>query len=624
MPRKKKVVQGDVTAEKASKRAADGDMSSASDSDSDSESDYIEDEDGELVTPAIDAQILRTLAEIRSRDSKIYNPEVKFFDEEELKKAEEEWVARKAAEGKKVTLTDYQRERLLSGKLFEEEENGEYEDEEYYEEEEDASRPLTHFEEQEELKKAFKKALATDEGDGEEEEGEEDAEGGLFTKRPKTAEQLAREEEDYRNFLLENLSKSANARESMSEWLSYKEGNGEKPVVADSEEQFLIDYVLNRGWVDQEKKNVPDYEKIIEEDEVDLDAVERAEEYETALNFRFEQPGAAQVQTFARNIEGSMRREESKRKEQRAAKKARIEAESEKRDEEIKRRKNEIKSELAKKLSKIQKVADLKGKRVEELDEALDLEDSDFDLEDHDKKMAKLFDDGFYDADDTEKPVFSSDDGEMEYPLGDSDEEDADQQMSFIPMDHAEEDSSSDHAEVADESEDEFKPKIIERPTESAKQKASKDEIAKLKDALYNLDCEDVIGRLGDPDAVKCRFRYTSVMPTSFGLEAREILAADDTLLNAHVSLKKLAPYRPMEKQRHEMKTLGDKRRVYMLRKKMWEQQMAEREERKKRKEEQRAAAKALLEERRAKKQSSKEAKSKSSKSKKSKKGSKE
>lgn len=522
-------------------------------SDSDSESDYIEDEDGELVTPAIDAQILRTLAEIRARDQKIYDPQSKFFDEHELKNAEEAWVKRKLAEGEKVTLTDYQRQRLLSGKLVDEEE-----EEEYYDEEEE--QPLTHFEEQENLKKAFKSAL---------EMSEDEEADDLFTKRPKTAEQLAKEEEDYRSFLLENLSKSENARESMGDWLSYKADNGQAMTSADPEERFLIDYVLSRGWVDQEKRTVPDYERIIEEDEQDLEAVERAEEYETALNFRFEQPGADQIATYARDIEGTLRRPDSKRKEQRAAKKARKEAEALQHKEDVKRRKNELKLELRKRLAKIQKVADLKAKDVSELDEALDLDDSDFDQEEHDKKMAKLFNDDFYGAEDNERPVFSSED-EYDCPPADEDEE-----FMHAVWNGGEEEVSNDHA--GDSEEDEFAPKIIERKTKA--KSGDKTAISRIKDELYKLDCEDVIGR--DEDAIKCRFRYTSVLPTSFGLEPKEILAADETLLNQHVSLKKLAPYRPLERQREDAKKLGDKRRVYMLRKKMWDAAKAEREARK-------------------------------------------
>jgi protein KRI1 len=413
------------------------------------------------------------------------------------------------------------------------------------------------------------------------ESASEDETGGLLVKRPKTAEQLAKEEEDYRAFLLENLSKSENARESMGDWLSYKADRDGKSTAraADPEEAFLIDFVLSRGWVDQEKRaGVPDYERIINEDEEDLEAVERAEEFETAMNFRFEQPGADQITTYARTIEGSMRRDDNKRKEARAAKKTRKEAEATQLKEDLKRQKNVLKGSLVRKLAKIQQVADLPGKEVAELDEALDLDGSDFDLEEHDRKMAGLFNADFYGADDTEKPVFSSDD-EYDAYINEGRESEDDEEAAASEAGGAKDEP----LDSCSESDNEFRPKIIERPAKT-KASSAKDEIAKLKEELYKLDCEDVIGGLDDPDAIKCRFRYTSSIPAAFGLESREILAADEALLNQHVSLKKLAPYRPVERQKEDIRKYGDKRKVYMLKKKMWDQQVAEREARKARK----------------------------------------
>lgn len=39
------------------------------------------------------------------------------------------------------------------------------------------------------------------------------------------------------------------------------------------------------------------------------------------------------------------------------------------------------------------------------------------------------------------------------------------------------------------------------------------------------------------------RFKYTRVEPVSYGLNAVDILLADDRELNRYVPLKKLAPY---------------------------------------------------------------------------------
>lgn len=508
--------------EELASSSSDSPSSSSSyddDDDSENESEEVEDEEGELVTPAIEAQILRTLAEIRSKDSKIYDPNAKFFDEEELEAAEAEWIAKQKAKGKKVTLTDYQRERILSGRYTKgEEDSGD----------DDQPPVLTHAEEQEALRREFKMAYAAAEDEDDEEgEGEGEDEDGLFRIKPKSSEQKQKEEEDYKSFLLENLSKSANARESMGDWLSYKEDQHGKGV-ADPEEKFLIDYVLGRGWIDQQQPG-KNYEQIIAEDEEDLEAVERAEEYETALNFRFEQPGADQIVTYARTVEGSMRREDSRRKRQREAKAARKELEAKQREEELKRKKNEVKR-LAKKLSKQAGLVNVDTKLVEEL---VAVDEEDFDLTEHDRKMAQLFNDAYYEADDDQMKPEADDleDGDLE--------EDDDCPMNIV----------------------------------SAASKNNK----VVEEALDKLDYEDVIG-----DGLQTRFKYIPVIPSTFGLKPGEILEADETLLNEHVSLSKLAPYRPTEVQQKDIRRYGDKRRVYMLRKKMWETTAAKRNDKRK------------------------------------------
>lgn len=54
----------------------------AYDDDEDSETDTDEDEFGEELTPEVDAQILRTIAAIRSKTKEAVDPNVKFFSGE--------------------------------------------------------------------------------------------------------------------------------------------------------------------------------------------------------------------------------------------------------------------------------------------------------------------------------------------------------------------------------------------------------------------------------------------------------------------------------------------------------------------------------------------------------------
>lgn len=507
----------------------------------DSESDEEEDDDGELLTPAVDAQILKTLSEIRARSEKVYDPSTKFFDEAELAKIDQEWHKKHAGKAKSIakpdskprfTVKDYQRERILSGKILEPASDSEAEEEE--------PQPLTHVQEQEilkaEMKKAFNAEVDEDEGD--------EGSFGILNVKVKTEEEIAKEEEEYRNFLLENLASSENAKLSMGEWLSYreeqdgisrKEGKSKKQL---NDDDFLIDYVLNKGWVDKQASKVPSYEKIIEEDLEDEEAVEEAEEFELTHNFRYEQEGGAQIQTFSRNIEGSMRREENSRKEQRKAAKERKALEKVQKAEELKRLKNLKMAEIKKKLEKI-----TSGKSSVKVEEIADDFEDDFDPEKHDKLMKKLVESENFEEDD-DKPIFSSD-SEIDYT---SDEE-------------------------------EKKP-VIKKATKALKKAAKKSQAAaavnaseesekarlsKYLDELYNMDYEDLIGD------IPCRFKYQQVEPSTFGLSLDEILTADDKQLNSYFSLKKLAPYRPVDKQEYDKQKYTSKHRLHKFRKSLKE-----------------------------------------------------
>lgn len=517
----------------------------------DSESDEEEDYDGELLTPAVDAQILKTLSEIRAHSDKVYDPQTRFFDEQELAKIDNEWKAKHASKKKsiasvdskpKITIKDYQRERILSGKIIEQEEE--------YENEEEEEQPLTHVQEQELLKAEMKKAFSFEDNNNNL-PNQDDGDNNLLSIRVKSEEEIAKEEEEYRNFLLENLASSENAKLSMGEWLSYREeydgvdrkaGKSKKQLTDDD---FLIDYVLNKGWVDKQAAKIPSYDKIIEEDLEDEEAEEQAEEFEMAHNFRYEQEGGTQIQTFARNIEGSMRREESKRKEQRKSAKERKALEKLQKEEELKRLKNLKMAEIKKKLEKITKVSAIPSSKIN-IEDIADEMEGDFDPEKHDKLLKKLIpdEDG---GEDEGKPVFSSD-SEIDYT---SDEEDEKKKPAVKKATKAikkalKKAQKSEETDEADE--------------------AEKARLSKYLDEIYNLDYEDLIGD------IPCRFKYQQVEPSTYGLSLEDILTADDSQLNSYFSLKKMAPYRPYDRQESDIKKYANKKRLYQFRKSLKEE----------------------------------------------------
>ncbi|RKO85162.1 KRI1-like family-domain-containing protein [Blyttiomyces helicus] len=415
-----------------------------------------EDEVGELVTPEVDAQIMRTISLIRARKPEVYDEKKNFFSggekgnmeleaawpevgaespsypscltshvpstlaEEEMQKARSQWKEKSTTSklgvgakkhydtrvltppsvthlqaNKPMRLKDYHRQNLLDGVT-----EGE-------EKEKEGRRVWSHAEEQNKIKQELRQAAHA--GD------EDDDEGDFLTIRSKSKEEKDREEEEYRNFLLENMASEGS--EGLKDWKSYG-----KAQEADPEEEFLMDYILNRGWMDKTQTTTPTYDEIVSDGE-DEEAVDAAEDFERAHNFRFEEADAAQLTTHARNIEGSMRRKDDRRKKARESRLSRKDEEKQKKTEELKRLKNLKKEELRQKLLKIQEIS---GGEVGGFDE-VDLE-KDFEPEEHDAKMQDAFGDQYYDAEDANvKPDFGDDidisdilpDGPKGYGAGD-------------------------------------------------------------------------------------------------------------------------------------------------------------------------------------------------------------
>lgn len=160
----------------------------------------------------------------------------------------------------------------------------------------------------------------------------------------------------------------------------------------------------------------------------------------------------------------------------------------------------------------------------------IDLE-GDFDPDAHDKQMAEIFDDKYYEGQDTEKPVWEDD-----IETGYEDENEQYDDKGEIMMD-------ADYLPGGEKYEAEKNKKKRKRPGDSEETedtepaKRAKAEFQKLLDEYYSLNYEDVIG--GD---LPTRFKYRKVEPEDYGLSAVEILLADDKALNNYVGMKQLAP----------------------------------------------------------------------------------
>ncbi|KAF5355471.1 hypothetical protein D9758_006312 [Tetrapyrgos nigripes] len=571
-----------------------------------SESDESEDEDGEELTPAVDAAILRTLAKIKRKDPEIYDSKLGVFEEEQKKLGPAEpRIRQRSDKSKPVTL----RQVALEAALERDSQSPEPE-------------PLTHVEEQRLLRDETIAAFHT-KGAGNADDEEDD----FLIPRERTKDELEKEEEEYKTFLEREVGKDLNGlitveptgeRSSVDESLvkaeedsgkkkekqqkKKKEGQssgGAKGKSKEEEDQeFLMSYILNRGWIDRSAKRVPTYgeitsskgkgkDKIKEkpEDEEDVEALPENEDdllptvhsdvdqddfedivdrFESSYNFRFEEPEAAEIKSYPRNIDSLVRREDSTRKEARERKKKRKEEELQKKREEVKRLKSLKMKELRAKLERIGREG---GKNFEE-DPALqqlDLE-GDWDPAKHDQQMSGLYgDDADYDADG--KPTWDDDidigdiivDDEAPEPSSKKDKKKKKKKdKEGLQEDGVDVEAMDADVEMGDDEEWDGTEEMRKRKLEE------------YMNEIYALDFNDMVCVIFIPlplpelelialpsahfsilqvGGMPTRFQYTQVQPQNFALTPVEILMATDQELNEYMGIKKYAPYRENSKK---------------------------------------------------------------------------
>jgi len=210
-------------------------------------------------------------------------------------------------------------------------------------------------------------------------------------------------------------------------------------------------------------------------------------------------------------------------------------------------------------MEKLEKIKEITGNdKVGFLEDDME---NDFDMAKYDELMEKVFDDEYYDEENTvdeERPVFP-DDGEEYFENYENEDEndlpdcedphfnmDADynpdlQKASKSSLKKRRKGMNAKFAEVLDK----------EKPLFDPQQRTFEDYF----DEYYKLDCEDLIGDM------PIRFKYREVPANDFGLTTGEILKAEDKELNEWCSLRKTMQYIGGDEEQRERQKYKKKAR---------------------------------------------------------------
>ncbi|KAG7505143.1 hypothetical protein JOB18_024546 [Solea senegalensis] len=522
--------------------------------------------------PAVERDFYRTLSLLKRKDPRIYQKDATFFSEGASTSDEKPSTSKKAV--KPMYLKDYERKVIL-------EREGKYEDDDESDSEEAVQRreraaSPSYIQEQKELKQSFQKFVQDSD---EEDEGNEEGEGiKLLTRRIKTQEEKDNEEADYVDWLKGQTE--LEGPEEVKDMQCLKDYWNDPQL--DEKECFLRDYVLNKGYKDEdgEDERIPTYDEVVQDDVEDSEEegenfLERQEKFEKSYNFRFEEPDAQQIKTYPRNIATSVRSKDDSRKLKRQEVKERKQKEKEQKQEQLKQLKNLKRNEIMEKLNKLKELTGNEQLAFSQMD----LE-GDFDPQQHDQLMQKFFGDEYYGGEEVEKPQFDDDDDEhwnWDTWTGERQEDDLDEDYSgeghettqphcdddnFV-MD-ADYDPNQHMASKKQKKKERKKLKKEDLPQMGKKKKKShfaqvitqnkpvfdpqEKSFEQYLDEYYKLDYEDII------DDLPCRFRYRQVLANDFGLTTDEVLNANDKELNQWCSLKKTCMFRSEKEEKCDLK----------------------------------------------------------------------
>ena len=281
--------------------------------DGEESSSLAEDEEAVLDTEDISMQVLATLSKIRSKNPEIYDPNVRYFDEEKLLDRAEQHLGKRApkVDQNKMDYRRMVREAVKDGTLALDDEEEDKEDDvpvkkgsqqRKQSKSSQNGQPAdsddeTPFQMQQRIKKEFQNAI----GDM------ADAEDGFLTVKKKTKEEVLGEEEAFEKFIKAQKQKSkSDAKEIKKVW-------GDKEKLSEGD-RFLRSFVFTQGWIEKDDDSdagvdythfgtgrVNKVQKMLEEaDQEDEERAEEMAKFEEKVNFRFQQPRGTAIQTFER------------------------------------------------------------------------------------------------------------------------------------------------------------------------------------------------------------------------------------------------------------------------------------------------------------------------------------
>ncbi|KAI1096491.1 Krr1-domain-containing protein [Rostrohypoxylon terebratum] len=533
--------------EKYKSKQANGDKSKPDDGeDDDSSSDETEDENGFLATEDLDAEISATLQAIKNKDPRVYDSKTTFYKPID-ESAPTEGSLEKEKKEKPVFLRDYHREKILRGDTGADFDNAK-------------EPPRTYAQEQDDLKQSIKDEIKAQ------------LEANDGAESSDSDEEFMKAKEETKTVPESGIHPSRAGKIKVP-----------KPDVAEADkdpELFLSNFMASRAWVEEDANGWQAFESDEGEDD-------KADEWEAAYNLRFEDPNKSNevLKSYSRNVVAarSVRREDkTARKKQREIEREKKEDEKQKRKEERARLRRLKLDEAESKLKKIKKAAGLSGKTLKEEEWQKLLEDA-WENDKWEEQLKKTFDDQYYAA--TEGEFSGDEDGadikkskKIKKPKWDDDidikdiipdfEDEERPNITLTDDEQNEEDEGDDDAPSAKRQKS-----SKERKREKlASQKEVRQERAKLEafvDAKMDIDDPEILGGSSSSSKKKgpLAFSYRETRPESFGLTTRDILMASDADLNQYAGLKKLAHFRPEDKQAKDRKRLGKKARLRQWRK---------------------------------------------------------